>query len=119
MRRDNLDYYVVLRFSKMDAFLATSPSRREKFGETVGSWIPQSQYENNINLFRDETPNQRKVRIAVSIALAVWAAYLSWTTNTRVGYTVPTKIVCALFAALFGGVYLIFYYIMRSDCLPK
>lgn len=86
----------------------TNPSRRERYDDNDGFSLGYD--------LDKETPTQRKVRIVVMILLGAWAAYLSWTTNTRVGYTVPVKILCSLVAALFGGIYLIFYYLMRSDC---
>ena len=57
---------------------------------------------------------------AVTIALGAWAVYLSWTTNTRMGYPVPDKLLYAFGAGIFGPFYIAHYYITRADCcLPK
>jgi hypothetical protein len=43
--------------------------------------------------------------------IGIFAAYKSWTCNTKTNYPIEVKIVCALFAFHFSIFYLIYYYI--------
>jgi hypothetical protein len=51
---------------------------------------------------------------AVSLAVCVYAVYLSWSCNTAAGVNVVLKVVYAIFAFIFGLLYLIFYFIFRA-----
>ena len=54
--------------------------------------------------------------ILIDIAFLVWAVWLSWTSNTIVGWNTPYKFLYAILAALFGGLYYVIYYtLFRAD----
>jgi len=53
----------------------------------------------------------------MELLVGVIAVYLSWTCNTKAGIEVPMKIFYALFAYVFGILYLLYYAFARySDC---
>jgi len=43
------------------------------------------------------------------------AAYLSWTCNTAKGYTFMEKVIFSFFAYIFGGIYILYYFMVRYD----
>ncbi len=49
----------------------------------------------------------------ISILVAVGAVYLSWNRNEK--ETQLTRVLYALFAAIFGYIYLIYYYFTRNN----
>jgi hypothetical protein len=56
---------------------------------------------------------------AITIFLSLWAAYLSWTCNTKRSIPPVMKVVYAFFAFLFGGLYLFMYTFMTwGYCCP-
>jgi hypothetical protein len=55
------------------------------------------------------------VMFFLGIIVGLYAAYLSWMCNGKVGYPVFIKAVFAVFAYLFGLIYLILYLIMKWD----
>jgi hypothetical protein len=55
-----------------------------------------------------------RTRLIIAIILGFVAFYLSWQCNTALGYSSVEKACYALFAFLFGGVYIIMYLIFRA-----
>ena len=55
------------------------------------------------------------VMLFLGIIVGLYAAYLSWMCNGKVGYHVFFKAVFAVGAYLFGLIYLILYLIMKWD----
>lgn len=51
--------------------------------------------------------------LLVELAVACFAAYLSWSCNTAAGIGAALKVLYAFFAFVFGFLYLIFYVIFR------
>jgi hypothetical protein len=49
------------------------------------------------------------------LIIGLIAAYISWNCNSRKGYTVLEKIIFSFFAFIFGGVYLLYYFLVRYD----
>lgn len=49
------------------------------------------------------------ISFVVSLAISVFAAYLSWTCNTAMDRNIVVKIIYMTLAFMFGVVYLIFY----------
>lgn len=43
------------------------------------------------------------------------AAYLSWNCNTAKGYTFVEKVIFSFFAYIFGGIYILYYFLVRYD----
>lgn len=63
---------------------------------------------------------QSIMSIVIGIAFSVVAAYVSWSCNTTRGISTPLKVFYALFAFLFGAIYLIFYAIFVGGyCGPS
>jgi len=61
------------------------------------------------------------VSLVVSILIGLFAAYLSWTCHENVIYSsVPARILFAIFAFLFGTLYLIIYALFKtSNCSSR
>lgn len=57
------------------------------------------------------------VVIAIEIALAVWAVYLSWTSNSLIEWNIFAKLFFAIFAFLFSVSYLITHLINKWDLI--
>jgi hypothetical protein len=56
----------------------------------------------------------------LGLLVSIFAAYLSWQCNTAAGESTPLKVFYAIFAFLFGFIYLIFYALFRAGrCEPK
>jgi hypothetical protein len=55
------------------------------------------------------------VSFAIGIILGIAAVYLSWTCNTALQYNFGLKVFFAIFAYIFGLLYLILYILMRYD----
>lgn len=51
----------------------------------------------------------------LGVVIGLYAAYLSWQCNSKLSYSVVLKVIFALFAYIFGLVYLILYVVMRWD----
>lgn len=51
----------------------------------------------------------------LGIIIGLYAAYLSWQCNSKMNYGTFLKVIFAIFAYIFGLVYLILYLIMRYD----
>lgn len=51
----------------------------------------------------------------MGVAIGLYAAYLSFTCNTKMRYNMSLKVIFAIFAYIFGLVYLVLYLIMRWD----
>ena len=49
------------------------------------------------------------------LIIGLIAAYFSWNCNSRKGYTLLEKIIFSFFAFIFGGVYLLYYFLVRYD----
>jgi hypothetical protein len=57
----------------------------------------------------------RIASFAFSFLISLYAAYLSWSCNTALGYGVFTRLILSFFAFMFGTLYVIFYFVFRSD----
>jgi uncharacterized membrane protein YdcZ (DUF606 family) len=57
----------------------------------------------------------RAVTTALAILLSSLAALLSWNCNTRLGYSLGLRVLSSLIAFLFGGLYLLYYVLVRAD----
>jgi hypothetical protein len=55
------------------------------------------------------------ISFAIGIIIGIVAVYLSWTCNTAMQYNFALKVFFAIFAYLFGLIYIILYIIMRYD----
>ncbi len=62
----------------------------------------------------EQPPKQNVAGQAFSLAIGIFAAYLSWTCNTIEGVDTPLKILYAFFAFSFGILYLIYYAATRG-----
>ncbi len=68
-----------------------------------------------------ETPQKKKISVSdvlsflLGVVIGLYAAFLSWQCNTKLSYNVFLKVIFAIFAYLFGLVYLILYVVMRWD----
>jgi hypothetical protein len=49
------------------------------------------------------------------LIIGLIAAYISWNCNSRKGYTLLEKIIFSFFAFIFGGIYLLYYFLVRYD----
>jgi hypothetical protein len=82
--------------------------------------------KSNENKSNDPTPTpandatktvvEYKNQISVlGVLLGIFAAYLSWQCNTALGESTGMKVLYALFAYMFGGLYLLYYLLFRYD----
>lgn len=55
----------------------------------------------------------------LGVLIGVYAAYLSWQCNSKLKYNTFLKAIFAVFAYIFGLVYLILYVVMRWDICRK
>jgi hypothetical protein len=51
----------------------------------------------------------------LSFFISLIAAYLSWSCNTAKGYSFIEKLFFSFFAFIFGGIYLLYYFLVRYD----
>ena len=51
----------------------------------------------------------------LAVAIGTLAAYLSWSCNSALGYPPLEKLLYAAAAFMFGGIYLAYYLLFRSD----
>ena len=49
------------------------------------------------------------------LIIGLIAAYLSWNCNTAKGYTFVEKVIFSFFAYIFGGIYILYYFLVRYD----
>ena len=49
------------------------------------------------------------------LIIGLIAAYISWNCNSKKGYTFLEKIFFSFFAFIFGGIYLMYYFLVRYD----
>ena len=61
------------------------------------------------------TPTQRALKMLAGLLVSGVAASLSWQCNSRMGYSLAMRVLSALLAFMFGGVYLMYYVLVRSD----
>lgn len=102
----------------MDTILATAlasslKNRKETFSEVdpkSGADVVVTEYP---SVWGGATAN------IIGLMIAVLAAYLSWTCNTKLKYELFYKILFAFIAFNFGGLYLVYYALFRFDtCRP-
>lgn len=55
----------------------------------------------------------------VGLVLGLYAAFLSWSCNAALDHSIGMRVMYAIFAFAFGGLYLVMYAIMRYDTCPK
>ena len=51
----------------------------------------------------------------VSFIISCFAVYLSWSCNTAKDVHIVPKLIYSFFAFVFGGIYLIYYFLVRSE----
>ncbi len=56
--------------------------------------------------------------VVISLSISVYAVYVSWKCNTAMKMGLPFKILYAIFAYVFGFIYLIFYFLFKKDMCP-
>jgi hypothetical protein len=98
----------------MDSFLALSALfNTEKFEDVkpTGSFIKVTTVNRTAEY----------VSLAIGIVIGLFAAYLSWTCYENITYSsVPARILFAVFAFLFGMLYLIIYALFKtSNCSSR
>lgn len=71
----------------------------------------KEKYENTNN-DNTKTENMDPLEIILNLSIFVVAAYLSWTCNTKRDVSTPLKVIYALFAGVFGFVYIIIHMIL-------
>lgn len=86
----------------------------------VGKLYADTQPENN------NTPGPTKPYTSSSsvsyqsqvfgLIIGIYAAYLSWTCNTAKGVDTVGKVIYSFFAFIFGGFYLIYYFLVNRPC---
>jgi uncharacterized protein YacL len=76
------------------------------YGEMIGKSVPVK--KNTIKL-------SDILSFVLGVIIGLYAAYLSWQCNTKMDYSTFVKVIFAIFAYIFGLVYLILYLIMRFD----
>ena len=93
-----------------------------KYSTFVNSETSTPMYTNNGYMMPPPpTPTNGGVTIAdvlslvLGIIIGLYAAYLSWQCNSKMNYGTFLKVIFAIFAYIFGLVYLILYLIMRYD----
>lgn len=57
------------------------------------------------------------VSLIVGLIFGVFAVYLSWTSNTEIGYSLPYKVFYGFFSFFFGFTYIVYYAFMKWDLL--
>jgi hypothetical protein len=55
------------------------------------------------------------ISLVIGILVGIFAAYLSWQCNAKLEYHMGFRVIFAIFAYLFGLIYIILYYTMRWD----
>jgi len=69
---------------------------------------------------RDSFEFQKRVSQVLSILIGLFAAYLSWTCPGTEGLPPYIRAMNATFAFMFGGLYLMYYALIRQNtCYPK
>lgn len=53
--------------------------------------------------------------LILGVVIGLYAAYLSWQCNAKLSYNTFLKVIFAIFAYMFGLIYLILYVVMRWD----
>jgi hypothetical protein len=64
---------------------------------------------------KDINPNFMNMGTILSVIIGAYAAYISYTCNTRKNVPEIHKIIFAVSAYIFGFLYLIYYYLFRYD----
>jgi hypothetical protein len=55
--------------------------------------------------------NKEFIIFIIFLGISFWAAYLSWSCNTKANYPLSVKIACAINAYTFGIFYILYYFI--------
>lgn len=103
-----MDAAVAINFLK-----GISETRKEQFTPSSGGG--DNQKADKVMIY-DE--NVIKFTNIMSFFVSVYAAYLSWTCNTVAKVSILPKIIYALFAFIFGTLYVIFYGIFKRSLKP-
>lgn len=86
---------------------------------------PKSQFANGPVSAEGWSSAPRRITVAdvlsfaLGVVIGLYAAYLSWQCNSKLAYNTFLKVIFAVFAYLFGLVYLILYVVMRWDTCRK
>lgn len=104
----------------MDFFIATR--LLEKFGNTRAENYTDVNAMNN-TMFNPDALKQPFqwftlggiVSFVIGVLIGIVAIYLSWSCNTAIEYHIVMKVIFAVFAYLFGFVYILLYMILRYD----
>lgn len=60
--------------------------------------------------------NPGPISIVLGTLVGIYAVYLSWSCNTKQGVNALAKVIYAIFAWIFGMLYLILYFLFRRPC---
>lgn len=92
------------------------------FSKTVEKLSPKSQFvESEYGTMIVEVPPKQGITFGgvlsfiLGVVIGLYAAFLSWQCNTKLSYNMFLKVIFAIFAYLFGLVYLVLYVVMRWD----
>lgn len=55
----------------------------------------------------------------LGLLIGIYAAYLSWTCNTVKGVDTVGKVIYSIFAFMFGGIYLLYYFLVNRPCVVQ
>ena len=70
--------------------------------------------KNDAVIILKNNPKYVIVSSVISVVIGLYAVYLSWSCNSALGLGTGLKLLYALFAFIFGLLYLIFYLIFRA-----
>lgn len=59
------------------------------------------------------------IQVTLGLFIGAYAAYVSWSCNSKLEYSALAKVVFSFFAFIFGGLYLFLYVIMRMDACNR
>lgn len=105
-----------LDFGLMAKLIVDAFEKKEKYNDTID--------DTTIIIFEDTKNNEQRntkyllidiLNLILSIILGFIAFYLSWSCNTALNYHILIKSIFAIFAFLFGFVYIILYFLFRWD----
>ena len=64
---------------------------------------------------REKNTTRKTTTMVIATALGIWAAFLAWRCGTAQRVPLHFKLCTTLLAFLFGGLYLIFYFIFAYN----
>lgn len=97
----------------MDAYLLTRALERPK--ETYETLLATADGDKKVVVVEKKSPWSftMLLQLVLSIAISVYATYLSW--NCSKGESMPIRIISAVFAYMFGVIYILYYVLFKSS----